>query len=149
MVKLSKNDRISIYGNLNINTISNKVKKNICISFENKRVCLIGDYLYDFLQKEYEKINYDWMDNNVRIKTMKISINNEILKNKSIVNISGFVEDNRGIPGEDGKKYAFKITNIFLEDLFKELENLYDEYICEFDTIKSGLKIRIEDIKFE
>lgn len=149
MIKLNKNDRLSIYGNLNIQTISKKSQKDICISFENKRMCLIGDYLYDFLEREYEKINYNWMDNNKKIKTMKVVVNNKIINPNVLVSINGYVEDKRGLPSEIGKRYKFKIEHISLEDLFLELENLYDEYICEFDTIKSGLKIRIEEMKFE
>lgn len=148
MKKLSKNERFSLYGNLKIQTISKKSEENICIAFKNKRVCIIGDYLYDFLDREYKKFDYDWMDRKKKIKTTKVVIDNEILNPNSLVNVSGYVQDKRGISWGYGKKYNFKMQKIPLEDLFSELENLYDDYICEFDTIKSGLKIRIEEIEF-
>lgn len=148
-MELKKDDRISIYGNLNIQTISKKIQKDICIAFENKKICLLGDYLYDFLEKEYEKIDYNWMDNNKKLKTTKLIINNKLINPNSCVSFSGYVEDNTGIPSQKGNKYKFEIIKISIEDIFNYLENLYDEYICEFDTIKSGLKIRLQKIKIE
>lgn len=148
MKKLSKNDRFSIYGNLKIQTFSKRTEENICIAFEKKRICILGDYLYDFLDREYKKLNYDWMDKNKKLVTTKVVVDNEILDSNSLVNITGYVKDKRGIPWEDGKKYSFKIEKIQLRDLFKELYNLYDDYICDFDTIKEGLIIRIESIEF-
>lgn len=148
MKELSKNERFSIYGNLKIQGFSKRTEENICIAFENKRACIIGDYLYDFLDREYKKFNYDWLDNKKKLTTTKVVVDNQILNPNTLVYISGYVKDKRGIPWEDGKKYSFKIENILLQDIFTELENLYEDYICDFDTIKSGLIIRIESIQF-
>lgn len=148
MKKLSKNDRFSIYGNLKIQTFRKRTEENICIAFEKKRVCILGDYLYDFLDREYKKFNYDWMNKSKKLITTKVVVDNQILNPNSLVNISGYVKDKRGIPWEDGKKYLFKIEKISLQDIFKELDNLYDDYICDFDIVKEGLIIRVENIEF-
>ena len=128
MKVLNKNKKVSLYGNLNIKILSEKIEKNICISIEN---------------------NYNWMNINKKVKTTKIVVDNEIINSNCSANIYGYVEDWRGLPSENGKKYEFCINEISIEDIFSELELLYDEYICDFDTIKDGLKFVIEKIEIK
>ncbi len=149
MKVLNKDKKVSLYGNLNIKILSEKIEKNICISIENKEVRTIGDFLYEFLGKQYEKHNYNWMNINKKVKTTKIVVDNEIINSNCSANIYGYVEDWRGLPSENGKKYEFCINEISIEDIFSELELLYDEYICDFDTIKDGLKFVIEKIEIK
>lgn len=149
MKVLSKSKKISLYGNLNIKVLSKKSEENVCISIENKEVEKIGDFLYKFLEKQYEKYNYDWMDINKKTKTTKIVIDGKIINQNCSINMYGYVEDLRGLPGENGKKYNFCIKEIAMEDMFEELELLYDNYICDFDTIKDGLKFVIEKIEIK
>lgn len=147
MTVLNKKDKISIFGNLRIQDIKNRKEKNICIAIENKNVQSIGDYLYEFLEQQYEKYNYDWFNISRKIKTTKIIVEDKMLDAKSSFSLYGYVEDWRGLPEENGKKYDFKIKDLSIEELLSELENLYDNYICDFDTIKSGLKFIIEKIE--
>ncbi len=149
MKVLSKNKRISLYGNINIKVLSKKSEENVSISIEDKEVCKIGDFLYEFLKKQYKKYDYDWMDINKKTKTTKIVIDEEIINPKYCVNIYGYVEDLREIPSENGKKYNFCIKEIAMENLFEELELLYDNYICDFDTVKDGLKFVIQKIEIK
>lgn len=149
MKVLNKDKKVSLYGNLNIKILSEKIEKNICISIENKEVRTIGDFLYEFLGKQYEKHNYNWMNINKKVKTTKIVVDNEIINSNCSANIYGYVEDWRGLPSENGKKYEFCINEISIEDIFSELELLYYEYICDFDTIKDGLKFVIEKIEIK
>ncbi len=149
MKVLSKNKKISLYGNLNIKVLSKKSEENVCISIENEKVEKIGDFLYEFLEKQYEKYNYNWMDINKKTKTTKIVIDEKIINPNCSINMYGYVEDLRGLPGENGKKYNFCIKEIAIEDMFEELELLYDNYICDFDTIKDGLKFVIEKIEIK
>lgn len=144
---LTKKDIISVYGNINIQTISKKSEEKKCISIENNKICDFGNTLYDYLEKEYKKINYDWMDNNVKIKTTKIVINNKTIKSNALINIYGKVIDRAGLPTEYGKEYKFCIQDVFIEDLFKEIEQLYDEYICDFDTVRDGLEFIFEKME--
>lgn len=146
MQVLDENSKISLYGNLNIKELRKKTEENICISIENKEVSKIGDFLYEFLEKQYERYDYNWDDIKKKIKTTKIVIDEKTI-NSNFINIYGYVEVCSGIPSEDGKKYNFTINNITLEDVFAELESLYDEYICDFDTTKEGLKFIIEKIE--
>ena len=149
MKVLSKSKKISLYGNLNIKVLSKKSEENVCISIENEEVEKIGDFLYKFLEKQYEKYNYDWMDINRKTKTTKIVIDEKIINPNCSINMYGYVEDLRGIQGENGKKYNFCIKEIAMENMFEELELLYDNYICDFDTIKNGLKFVIEKIEIK
>lgn len=146
---LNKDDKISLYGNLNIKVLSKKMGKNICISIENHNVSEIGDLLYKSLQKCYEQYDYNWLDINKKTKTTKIMVDNEVINPNCSINIYGYVEDWRGLSSEDGKKYNFHITDIAIEDIYEELELLYDEYICDFDTVKEGLKFVIEKIEIK
>ena len=107
MKVLSKNKKISLYGNLNIKVLSKKSEENVCISIENEKVEKIGDFLYEFLEKQYEKYNYNWMDINKKTKTTKIVIDEKIINPNCSINMYGYVEDLRGLPGENGKKYNF------------------------------------------
>lgn len=147
MIVVNKDEKINIYGNLKIQNIKNRKEENICIAIENKKAQRIGDYLYKFLEKQYEKYDYDWVNIKKDIKTTKILIGNKMFDNKSSFSLYGYVEDWTGIPEENGKKYDFKILYTSIEKLFAELEDLYDFYICEFNTIKSGLKFIIEKIE--
>ncbi|MCI8519362.1 MAG: hypothetical protein HFJ51_04695 [Clostridia bacterium] len=149
MKVLNKNEKISVYGNLRIKSISKKQEKNIGISIKNKEVSKIGDYLYDFLEKQYKQFNYNWDDISKKIKTNKIIIDNKVIKPIFSINIYGYVEDRCGIPSENGKRYNFSITEIAMEDFFERLEKLYDNYIYEFDTVKNGLKFVIEKIEIK
>lgn len=149
MKVLNKDDKVSLYGNLNIKILSKKMEKNICISIENHNVSEIGDSLYKFLQKYYEQYDYNWLDINKKTKTTKIMVDNEVINTNCSINIYGYVEDWRGLSSEDGKKYDFYITDIDIKDMFEELELLYDEYICDFDTVKEGLKFVIEKIEIK
>lgn len=149
MKVLNKDDKISLYGNLNIKVLSKKIEKNICISIENNDVSKIGDLLFNFVDKYYEQYDYNWIDISKKTKTTKIIVNNEIINPNCSVNIYGYVEDWRGLPSENGKKYDFYITDIAMEDIFEKLELLYDDYIYEFDTIKDGLKFVIEKIEIK
>lgn len=149
MKVLNKDKKVSLYGNLNIKILSEKIEKNICISIENKEIRTIGDFLYEFLGKQYEKHNYNWMNISKKVKTTKIVVDNEIINSNCSANIYGYVEDWRGLTSENGKKYEFCINEISIEDIFSELELLYDEYICDFDTIKDGLKFVIEKIEIK
>lgn len=76
-------------------------------------------------------------------------VDNEVINPNCSINIYGYVEDWRGLSSEDGKKYNFHITDIAIEDIYEELELLYDEYICDFDTVKEGLKFVIEKIEIK
>ncbi len=149
MKVLNKDDKISLYGNLNIKVLSKKIEKNICISIENKDVSKIGDLLFGLVDKYYEQYDYNWMDISKKTKTTKIKIDNEIINPNSSINIYGYVEDCRGLPSENGKRYDFHITEIAMADIFEELELLYYYYMCEFDTIKEGLKFVIEKIEIK
>lgn len=149
MKVLSKNKKISLYGNLNIKVLSKKSEENVCISIENEEVGKIGDFLYEFLEKQYEKYNYDWMDINKKTKTTKIVIDEKIIDPNCSINMYGYAEDLRGLPGDNGNKYDFCIKEIAMEDIFEELELLYDNYICDFDTVKDGLKFVIEKIEIK
>ena len=151
MKVLNKNEKISVYGDFRIKSISRGKEKHISISIKNKKVSEIGDYLYDFLEKQYEQFNFEWDDIRKKIETTKIVIGSEVIQANFSKDISiyGYVEDWGGIPSENGKRYGFSITKIPMEDLFKKIESLYDNYIYEFDTVKEGLKFVIEKIEIE
>ena len=149
MEVLIKNDKVSIYGNLNVKDSRKNNVENILISLENKYVGKIGDYLYDFLYKEYEKYNFDWGYVTKTIRTTKIVVNNKIINCKSYFRLYGYVKTKTGIPQEDGKRYRFRTEYISVKNLLSTLENIYDDYICDFDTIKSGLKFVIEKIEIK
>lgn len=149
MKLIRKNEKISLYGNLNIIALDKNIEENIEICIESKEARKIGDVLYEILQKQYEKYNYDWENIRKKIQTTKLVINNETINSNYLVSIYGYVEDWGGIPTENGKKYDFCIKEIAIKDIFRELELLYDEYICDFDTIKDGLKFVIEKIEIK
>ena len=81
------------------------------------------------------------------MKTTRIVIEGNIIDSEKYINIYGYVEDRTGIPSENGKKYDFYIVKIKVKELFKELEEVCDNYICEFNTIKEGLKFVIKKIE--
>lgn len=147
MKELNEKDKISLYGNLIIKSLSKKTEENICIAIENKEISKIGETLYDFLWKQYEKYDCDWKDISKKVKTTKIAIDEETINSNCYISIYGYVEDWRGLPSEKGKRYNFFIPKITIQKLFRELESTYDDYICDFDTTKDGLKFRIEKIE--
>lgn len=143
---LNKDDKISLYGNLNIIVLDKKTEENISICIGNKKVRKIGDVLYEILQRQYKKYNYNWESIRKKVQTTKLVIDNETINSNSLISIYGYVEDCRGLPNENEKRYDFNIIRIAVKDIYEELESLYDEYIHEFDTIKDGLTFVIEKI---
>lgn len=147
MKELEKNQKVSIYGKLNIKFLKQNKEECISISIENKGLREIGDILYDFLWKQYAKFDYKWEDIEKKIDTTKIVANGALIETEKYINVYGYVEDRCGIPSEYGKKYNFYFVNIKVKELLEYLEKTYDDYICEFDTIKEGLKFSIEKIE--
>jgi len=144
---LKSNEKISVYGTLNIKNCEYKSEKNISISIENKKIRKIGKATYDFLDKQYQKFNYDWDIISETTKTTKIVINDSIIITEGNFKLYGYFEDWRGIPTEDGKKYNFHTEEIAIEELIQTIESIYDDYVCDFDTVKDGLKMIITKIE--
>lgn len=147
MEVISEDKKISLYGNLNITVLNTKKEEKIRICVENKKVRKIGDYLYDFLQKQYDKYDYNWNNIKKEIRITKLVTDNEVINSKCLINIYGYVEDRRGLPSGKWKKYNFWIEEISIENIASELESLYYDYIYEFDTVKEGLKFVIKKIE--
>ena len=144
---LKENEKISIYGNLNIKDYKKETNTNIKISAENKSVKKIGQYLYNTLFKKYEIFNYDWDNVKKEIKTTKVVVNNKEIKKSCKFKVYGYVEDCVGIPYENGKKYKYYTDSIFFEDLIETIESIFEEYIVDFDTEATGLKFIITKIE--
>ena len=143
---LRSNEKLSVYGSLNIKNCRKKSEKNICISVENKKLSEISKYIYEFLDREYQSNDYDWDNISITTKTEKIVINGNTITEQN-VNLYGYVKDYGGIPSERGKKYNFKAIEIPLEELIQTIDSIYDDYICDFDTIKDGLKMVLTKIE--
>lgn len=143
---LRSNEKLSVYGSLNIKNCRKKSEKNICISVENKKLREISKYIYEFLDREYQSNDYDWDNISITTKTEKIVINGNTITEQN-VNLYGYVKDCGGIPSERGKKYNFKAIEIPLEELIQTIDSIYDDYICDFDTIKDGLKMVLTKIE--
>ena len=141
---LRSNEKLSVYGSLNIKNCRKKSEKNICISVENKKLREISKYIYEFLDREYQSNDYDWDNISITTKTEKIVINGNTITEQN-VNLYGYVKDCEGIPSERGKKY--KAIEIPLEELIQTIDSIYDDYICDFDTVKDGLKMVITKIE--
>ncbi len=140
---LNENNKITIYGILNIKDYKKTTKYDIDILVKNKSIKSIGEYLYKWLFKQYEKFDYCWNDVEVENKTTKVIFNNNEINKNSKFKIYGYVENCRGIPWENGKKYRFHTNEIFMENLIAVIESLFEEYIVDFDTDKNGLKFII------
>lgn len=140
------NDKINIYGNLNIKNHKNKIEENICISIENKSVERIGDSVYDFFDKQYQKFDYDWNNISKDIKTTKIIINDKALPINCSFSLHGYVED-KDIFSKNVERYNFYTPIINIEELIERIEDIYNEYICDFDTVKDSLKMIITKIE--
>lgn len=143
---IKSNEKISIYGILNVKNCKEKTEKNIDISVENKKLKEIGKYIYEFLDREYQSNDYDWDNISITTKTEKIVINGNTITEQN-VNLYGYVKDCGGIPSENGIKYNFKAVEIPLEELIQTIDSIYDDYICDFDTIKDGLKMVLTKIE--
>ena len=138
---LNKNDKITIYGILNIK--NHKKTNNIDIFVDNKSIKNVGEYLYKWLFKQYEKFDYCWDDVKLEKKTTKVVSNNNEINKNSKFKIYGYVEDCGGIPLENGKKYSFYTNEVFMEDLIETIEKLFEKYIVDFDTDENGIKFII------
>lgn len=57
---LKENEKISIYGILNIKDYKKGTNTDIEISATNKSVKKVGEYLYNILFKKYAIFNYEW-----------------------------------------------------------------------------------------
>lgn len=147
MEKLEKSEKVSIYGELDIKILKNDKEERINISILDKQVRKIGEVLYDFLWKQYAKFDYKWEEIEKKITTIKIIANDSLIEPERYINVYGYVEDRTGIPDEYRKKYNFYLINIKVKEIFEYLEETYDNYICEFDTTKDGLKFIIEKIE--
>ena len=144
---LKENEKISIYGNLNIKDYKKETNTNIKISAENKSVKEIGQYLYNTLFKKYEIFNYDWNNVEKEIKTTKVVVNNKEIEKSCKFKVYGYVEDCAGIPYENGKKYKYCTDLIFFDELIEKIESIFEEYIVDFDTDETGLKFIITKIE--
>lgn len=147
MKELEKNEKVSIYGELDIKFLKNNKEERINISIESKEVRKIGEVLYNFLWKQYAKFDYKWEEIKKKIETIKMVANGSLIEAESYINVYGYVEDRAGILDEYGKKYNFYLVNIKIKDLLEYIEETYDNYICEFDTTKEGLKFVVEKIE--
>ena len=141
------NDKISIYGNLNINNHKNKIKEKVYISVVNQKLERIAKVIYDFLDKQYQRFNYNWDSMSKTTKTDKVVINNDINITKGNFKLYGYIEDWNSIFTDNGKKYNFHTEEIAIEELIQTIESIYDDYICDFDTIKDELKIIVTKIE--
>lgn len=144
---LKSNDKISIYGVLNIKDHKKGTTTNINILANNKSLKIVGEYLYNFLFKQYAIFNYDWINVTKEIKTKKVIINNKEISQNSKFRFYGYVKDIRGIPWDDGKKYSFYSGEFFFDELIEKMESMFEEYIVDFDTDETGLKFVINKIE--
>ena len=144
---LKENEKISIYGKLNIKDYKKGTDTNIEISAKNKRVKSVGEYLYNLLFKKYAVFNYEWDKVKKNVKTTKVVVNNKEIGKNCKFRLYGYVEDRGGIPGENGKQYKFSTNSIFFDELIETMENIFEEYIVDFDTDETGLKFIITKIE--
>ena len=144
---LKENEKISIYGNLNIKDYKKGTDTNMEISAENKRVKSVGEYLYNLLFKKYAVFNYEWDNVKKNVKTTKVVVNNKEIGKNCKFRFYGYVEDWSGIPLENGEKYEFYTNEIFFDELIERMESIFEEYIVDFDTDETGLKFIITRIE--
>ena len=144
---LKENEKISIYGNLNIKDLKKRTTTNIEISAENKDVKNIGEYLYNILFKKYSIFNYEWNNVKKEVKTTKVIVNNKEIEKNCKFKYYGYVVDLSGIPGENGKKYKFFADEITFDNLIESIESMFEDYIVNFDTDNTGLKFVITKIE--
>ena len=144
---LKENEKISIYGNLNIKDLKKRTTTNIEISAENKDVKNIGEYLYNILFKKYSIFNYEWNNVKKEVKTTKVIVNNKEIEKNCKFKYYGYVKDLSGIPGENGKKYKFFADEITFDNLIESIESMFEDYIVNFDTDNTGLKFVITKIE--
>ena len=144
---LKGNEKISIYGNLNIKDYKKETHTNIDISATDKSVKEVGEYLYNLLFKKYAIFNYEWDNVKKEVKTTKVVVNGKEIEKNCKFKFSGYVEDWRGIPWENGKKYEFWSNLVFFDDLIETMESMFEDYIVDFDTDETGLKFIITKIE--
>ena len=144
---LKENEKISIYGNLSIKDYKKATNTNIEISAANKSVKEVGEYLYNLLFKKYAIFNYEWDNVKKEVKTTKVVVNDKEIEKNCKFKFYGYVEDWRGIPWENGKKYEFYTNLIFFEELIETMESMFENYIVDFDTDETGLKFIITRIE--
>ena len=144
---LKANEKISIYGILTIKDYKKGTNTNIDISAENKNVKNIGKCLYNILFKKYSIFNYEWSNVKKDVKTTKIIANKKEIEKNCKFKYYGYVEDWRGLPGENGKKYKFFADKIAFDKLIESMESMFEDYIVDFDTDKTGLKFVITKIE--
>ena len=147
MQSLHEDEKISIYGNLNIKDYKKETNNNIEISAENKAIKEIGEYLYNVLVQKYAMFNYEWDKVKKIVKTTDVVVRNKKLEKNCKFKIYGYVEDRSGIPSENGKKYKYYTNLIFFDELIETIENIFEEYIVDFDTVATGLKFIITKIE--
>ena len=144
---VKENEKISIYGILNIKDYKKETDTNIEILAENKKVKKIGEYLYNVLFKNYEIFNYEWDNVKKEVKTTQVVINNKEIDKNCKFKFYGYVEDLSGIPLDNGKKYEFCTNEIFFDELIETMESIFEDYIVDFDTDKTGIKFIITKIE--
>lgn len=144
---LKESDKISIYGLLNIKDHKKGTDTNIDISAENKKVKTVGEYLYNVLFKQYGRFNYDWDSITKIVKTRQVIVNNQEVSKNSKFKFYGYIEDWRGIPWDDGKKYNFCTEELLFDELIETMESIFEDYIVDFDTDETGLKFIITKIE--
>lgn len=144
---LRGNEMISIYGNLNIKDYKKETNTDIEILAENKKVSEVGEYLYNILFKKYAIFNYDWDNVKKEVKTIKVAVNNKEIEKNCKFKFNGYVEDWRGIPWDNGKRYDFYTNEVFFDELIETMESTFEEYIVDLDTDETGLKFIITKIE--
>ena len=144
---LEENEKISIYGNLSIKDYKKETNTNIDISATDKSVKEVGEYLYNLLFKKYAIFNYEWDNVKKEVKTTKVVVNGKEIEKNCKFKFNGYVEDWRGIPWDNGKKYEFWSDLVSFEDLIETMESMFEDYIVDFDTDETGLKFVITRIE--
>lgn len=144
---LKENEKISIYGILNIKDYKKGTNTDIEISATNKSVKKVGEYLYNILFKKYAIFNYEWDNVKKKVKTTKVVVNDKEIEKNRKFKFYGYVEDCRGISWENGKKYEFYTNLIFFDELIETMESMFEDYIVDFDTDETGLKFIITRIE--
>ena len=144
---LKENEKISIYGILNIKDYKKGTNTDIEISATNKSVKKVGEYLYNILFKKYAIFNYEWDNVKKEVKTTKVVVNDKEIEKNRKFKFYGYVEDWRGIPCDDGKQYEFGTDVICFDELIETMEKVYEDYIVDFDTDETGLKFIITRIE--
>ena len=147
MLVLNQDDKISLYGTLNIKNYKEGITTNIKINAENKKVGIIGEYLYNLLLKKYTIFDYKWEDVKKELKTTNVIVNNKLINPNCKFKFYGYVEDRTGIPSEYGKRYECYTNELFFDELIESIESMFEEYIVDFNTDESGLKFVITKIE--